>query len=168
MMKVAIVPKIKYKPKQLEVWLDLEGTIINNWDDGLFLQHVQKIKDYLEVEKPTHINIWSFAIWYEKQRIEFDASGMKERIEQCFGLEIIEYPSVDDMIELCKPADSYFRYDHPHEFMQINGKYWSFIKYAMSQTSKKLVLIDDCVPHSVIQYPHRNVEVLTLNIEKDF
>jgi hypothetical protein len=151
----------------LEVWLDLEGTVINNWDDGLFIQHVSKIKDYLQDVKPTFLNIWSFAIWTQKEKEEFDYSGMKERIEQCFGLPIIEYPSVDEMMVLCKPYEFLFNYTCPLEFMQINGKYFSFLKHAMSQTSKKMVLIDDCVPGSVIQYTNKNVEVETLNIETD-
>lgn len=169
-MMVVIVPKIKSDDKELEIWLDLEGTVIDSWDNGRILHgHVSNIQTFLAAYELKHLRIWSFAIWTAKQKSDFVQSGMKESLEQLFGgLRIVDYPSVDEMIELCKPYDFHFRYECPLEFMQVNGKYWSFLKYAMSQTSKKCVLIDDCVPFSMIQYPNKNVEVITLNIEKDF
>jgi len=148
------------------IWLDLEETIINNWDDGFFTGHTQKIKTFIDKIKPSHINIWSFAIWDEEHRSQFVSSSMKKSIEDVLGYEIKEYPSVED-IRLMVYEYEKTRYFSRSEFMQMNGKFWSFIKYGMLRNDEHIILIDDAVQHTTMDIVKRNVKITTLNVAFD-
>lgn len=152
--------------QEVEIWLDLEETIINNWDDAWLTHHVPKIKAWLDYHKPTKINIWSFAIWSEEDRDYFVNSGMKEVISNELGYRISKYPSMLDMMKWAKEYDG-IHYENVHEFAQLNGKTWSFVKFGVLQQNKKLFLIDDAVPHLEMKVPDNNVSIYLLNVERD-
>jgi hypothetical protein len=130
----------------MNIWLDLEETIINNWDDGL-LMNVSRIKHWLDVLEVKEINIWSFAIWNQDDKDFFVTSGMKGGIQRVLERDIIEFPSVEDMRAYVYEYER-IKYDSQSEFMSINGKRWSFIKYCMAhQIGQHSILLDDAVPN---------------------
>src|SRR5574343_896140 len=113
------------------VWLDLEDTVIDNWHSGALLHlNVANIKNFLDFVKPQKINIWSFAIWYEEQQKDFVKSGMKESLELELGYLIDRYPNVEEMRQHVYDFEHIHYQDTP-DFMQLNGKAWSFIKFAL-------------------------------------
>lgn len=129
-----------------QVWLDLEETVINNWNDGLLLAHTHKIRKYLNLHEVKEITIWSFAIYDRNDQLEFEDSGMKRSIEDCLNVRINQYPSVDEIQKLVFHYEN-TRYDSRLDFMSMNGKFWSFVKYCMGhQIGNHCVLIDDAVP----------------------
>lgn len=129
-----------------QVWVDLEETVINNWNDGFLLTHTHKIRKYLNLHEVSDIRIWSFAIWNDKDKTEFVDSGMKKSLEIALDVNIIEYPSVEEIQKLVFHYEN-TRYDSRSEFMSMNGKFWSFVKYCMGhQIGNHCVLIDDAVP----------------------
>ena len=151
--------------KQLQIWLDLEETIIDNWNDGYFLSKVTKIKNWLNTKQIVDINIWSYAIWDEDDKLYFQ-KFYKIPIEDCLGYKIIEYPSVKDVQNFVYDYEK-IRYESRTEFMTFNGKFLSFMKYGMTLKDKHIVLIDDAVPLSKLEFPKINVTIETLNVDCD-
>ena len=130
----------------VKVWLDLEETIIDNWDSGLLI-NPGKIKKWLKsTYNVDEISIWSFAIWDDADKEEFVSSGMKEMIEKALECRIIDFPSVEDMQRRVEEYES-IRYESRGEFMQLNQKRWSFMKYCLGyEPNTRCVLLDDAVP----------------------
>ncbi len=147
----------------LKVWLDLEETIINNWNDGLFLGHVHKIKKWLDDNEIKEINIWSFAIWNDKDILDFE-SHLKKQIELALGRPIVLYPSVEQMQKLVYQYE-HTEYDSVWEFMQLNRKNWSFIKYCLGHHKDcKCILIDDAVPNQTLVDHDINLTIRLINV----
>ena len=131
--------------KEKTIWLDLEETIIDSWNSGL-LVNASKIRKWLNDNDCGDIHIWSFAIWNEKDQSEFETSGMKDSIERILRRQILSYPSVIDMHKFVYQYEK-VRYDGTTDFMSINGKHWSFIKFCMGHhIGKECILIDDSIP----------------------
>jgi hypothetical protein len=129
----------------VKIWLDLEETIINNWDDGLFI-NIIKIRKWLDKLGVDEINIWSFAIWNDKDINTFEEQ-LKDNIEVIFNRRIVDYPSVEAMRAYVYGYER-IHYDSQQEFMNLNGKRWSFIKYCMAyQIGQHSILLDDAVPN---------------------
>lgn len=130
----------------VKVWLDLEETIIDNWDSGLLI-NPGRIKKWLKsTYNVDEINIWSFAIWNEADKLEFVSTGMKAAIEKALECRIIDFPSVEDMQQLIEKYEGII-YDSRGEFMQLNQKRWSFMKYCLGyEPNTRCVLLDDAVP----------------------
>jgi len=58
----------------MEVWLDLEDTIITNWNEAL-LTNNGKIKKWLDERDVKELRIWSFAIQNNNDKERFVRSG---------------------------------------------------------------------------------------------
>jgi hypothetical protein len=132
------------------VWLDLEETIIDSWSSGVLI-NTHKIKKWLDDHNVSLISIWSFAIWNEVDQQEFVSSGMKSAIEQALHRPIVSAPSILNMKEYVYDYER-IHYDDGCDFMTMNGKHWSFIKFCMGRwPGTHCVLIDDCVPSWTIK-----------------
>lgn len=149
----------------MEVWLDLEDTIINSWSDGLLINY-EKIKTWLDTNNIGNINIWSFAIWDDTDIEYFETSGMKACIERVLDRKILAYPSVEMMQKFVFTYES-IHYSSREEFMQLNSKKWSFIKTILGRYNngpQHVVLIDDAVPTMDIIDHNNDVKIQLINI----
>ena len=151
---------------KLSIWIDLEETIINNWDDKYFLQSTRAIKKWLsEVQGLTEINIWSFAIWDSADIWHFEKSGLKKDIEDALRFPIAQYPSVEEMQKMVYSYDK-IDYDSRNEFMQLNGKMWSFMKFALQYKNTRFILIDDAVPNMTLNQEDYNTSIEFINVNR--
>lgn len=145
------------------VWLDLEETIISSWHESLLINH-NVIKGWLDDNHIGDINIWSFAIWDEGDRDEFVESGMKASLERVLKRKILTYPSLRDMRRMIYQYEK-VTYSHNSDFMSMNGKHWSFIKFCAGEhPDKRCILIDDTVPNWEIKDKKTNGEIILINI----
>jgi hypothetical protein len=146
-----------------QVWIDLEETIIDSWSSGLLINH-HKIKNWLDTNNIDDINIWSFAIWDEKDQKEFVSSGMHESIERVLNRKILSSVSVTEMHKLVYQYEK-VRYDNDTDFMSLNGKHWSFIKFCMGHhVGQDCILIDDCVPSWIIEDTKTGGKITLINV----
>ena len=146
-----------------QLWLDLEETIINNWNDGLLINST-RIRNWLDNNNIDDINIWSFAIWDEKDQLEFVKSGMKESIERVLRRQILSYPSITEMSKFVYQYEK-IHYDGRTDFIAINGKHWSFIKFCMGQhPGKDCILIDDSIPSWNIEDTKTGGKITLINV----
>lgn len=153
----------------VEVWLDLEETVIDNWSDGRFKhRNIEKIKKFLVglAKKPKQLNIWSHAIYDAADKEHFD-KFMRESLELELGYLIKEFPSVDEQMNIAKQFEN-FKYDDRSEFMQFNGKNLSFMKMGFLKQDTTLYLIDDSAMSISINVHKKNVIMHLLNINSDF
>jgi hypothetical protein len=135
----------------IKVFLDLEETIITNWNEALLI-NVGAIKDWLDSqpERPKTIQIHSFAIWDVKDKVHFVNSGMKSMIEKALDVEVMEWLSVEDMQRIVE-GWSGFRFESRTDFMQLHGKHDSFIKVCLAREELcRCILIDDSVPNRTV------------------
>jgi hypothetical protein len=135
-----------------DVWLDLEQTIIDSYESGKLI-NVRKIKRFLDELEMGNLNIWSFVVYNEDDREGF-VGGLCGILEEVLGRQIIEVPTI---IEIRDKVFCYegIRYDSVMDFMQLNGKHWSFMKYCLgNRVGKKSLLIDDVVPNLSIMDEH--------------
>lgn len=87
-----------------ELFIDLEDTVITPVVNGWFkteLINIDKVKDVIRSFEPHAINIFSFAIWNERERNGFEA-GTRELLERALGIRLNLVLTVDeDIIPVC-------------------------------------------------------------------
>lgn len=147
------------------IFIDLEDTVINNWHDGQLLTHgVYKIQQILEKEYPrvTDLNIWSYAIWNNDDLDRFNKIYRKW-LEEVFGMNIDLVFSVHQIRNLIYSYE-HIEYEDRNEFMQMNGKFLSFMKYGQLYKDRDFVLFDDLVPNSLLTFHDLNTTIRTIKI----
>lgn len=146
------------------VWLDLEETLIDQWGQfNLLDDRIAKIKKFLKNIQPEQLGIWSFAIWNEQDIIKFNTNGIREQLEQELEYKFNDIFSIEDIRTLVEEYEG-FHYESTIEFIQLNGKHWSFIKFAFLHRDTNFYLIDDVIPNLKIYNEDLNVEVNLINV----
>ncbi len=151
--------------QQRAIYLDLEETIINNWYDGLILgSNVNRICNTIKerLQPFDSMHIWSFAIYNEEEVKEFNWR-LRPELEIVMRCKFDTIFSVDSIRELVKEYEN-INYDSRAEFMQLNNKFYSFIKYCQLYKNFHMVLFDDCVPNMIMQIPDKNLTIETIKI----
>lgn len=135
--------------QNIKVFLDLEDTIINSWLNPTLI-NVGVIRTWIDSMVETddvEISIFSFAIWDDKDKVDFVGTGVKASIEKALNVKVVEWLSVAEMQQIIETWSG-FRYTDRTDFMQLHGKHDAFIKVCLARDEKNTcVLIDDAVPH---------------------
>lgn len=151
-----------------KVFLDLEETIIESWDNPIIMNH-KKISKFLRNLDITHVGIFSFAIWNDEDKVNFERFEIKQMIEQSLQVFVGKVLTVPEM------ADEVFWKQgtviEPMEFIQLWGKQRAFLDWAMMQPrfdegEQEFILIDDVVSNvTLIDDNHGgDFRVKTINI----
>ena len=149
------------------VLLDLEETLVNNWDEFFPLRSgFQRVTDFLKkLEGPTKVGVMSWAVWddRDKQKLERELPMLEKLLGRKFDPEWVL--SMDDwakllftetgfhverseMFDLCKKEDVLFR-----------------LRKAPVFKDHKVFLIDDAVSHlEAWSRPDNNCTVVMLNV----
>lgn len=147
------------------VFLDLEETLIDNWQDkNLLPNNIAKIKKELKQIAPDLVSIWSFAIWNEDDLLEFITSGLKVELECQLRInKFNEIPTIEEIQHIIEKREK-LKYDSLVEFMCLNNKELSFIKYGLTKTDTDFWLIDDTVPNLFLENNDTNVSINLINV----
>lgn len=141
-------------------WFDLEETLIDSWNNPI-LVNIGKINEYIKLNNIKKINIFSYAIYGDTDKIIFD-KRIKPTIEEFYGITVDIVLTVEDMMKAMKAECIY--YESVSDFMSMNKKDWAFIKY-QKYTIKNgtcCTLIDDVVDNMTLLFD--NNSVITKNI----
>ena len=93
----------------------------------------------------------------------FFVEHMKEVLERVLNRTIMSWPSIQDMMEFCYTSDK-IRYDSVTEFIQLNSKHLSFMRYCLYyEKGHHCVLIDDVVPNLTIIDKDTHTTIDTIN-----
>lgn len=149
------------------VWIDLEDTVINSWHDmQLIPQKVSAIRKWLASNKIREIGIWSFAILDDKDKHDFDTM-IKDELMATLEVLITDWPSIPEMRKLVHSFE-HIEHESDCEFTSLNGKLFSFMKFAMLHKDAHFVLIDDAVPSLEMFDKDKNLKISFMNIDRDF
>ena len=138
--------------KTTRVFLDLEETIIESWGNPVLVNH-QRINKFLKKLDITHVGIFSFAIWDENDKRNFDRFGIKDTIENALEVRINNVLTIPDIAK-----EVFWKQGMVisiNEFITIWGKQRAFIDWAMMQPrfdegDMEFILIDDVVQNLTI------------------
>lgn len=148
----------------MKLFLDLEETVIRSWTNPT-LCNVHKIRQYIQKIRVSEISIFSFAIYNNEDKDYFERN-IKEHIETALGVDIMEWPSVDEINSVF--FNNYGIHFDRHEFINIWGKSRAFTDYCKATQSGVCILIDDVVPNELLfvwERPSRTEIVIeTINV----
>jgi len=150
--------------KQRILFLDLEQTIIDVWQDANIIQvQVPFIKEVIRKFKPEHIGIFSFAIDNESDKEHF-RNRMQDKIEMAIGMKITwkHIMSTSEMIKLIKKLNHTVAMDAVDFFTWFNKEKALIDCLKASSFQGRACLIDDTVDDSI--FVDRNMSILFKHI----
>lgn len=147
-----------------QTFVDLEGTLIEDWDHFEFLpEHILAVRHLLASRKVSEIHIFSFAIHDAMDALRF-SKKLQPHLERRLGVKIVSFPTVLEM----KKADEQWRkcrLDDITEFILLRGKQGAFESWAATKhPGASCTLIDDVVPNIDIINLDTRTEILCRNI----
>lgn len=145
---------------KMKIFLDLEDTIIHTWNDPVLCNFTQ-VKDFLTDNNITKVSIFSFAIWDDKDKKVFETQ-LKPFLESALNVEIIEWPSVDEMIDIIL-THFCIKFDR-HEFITVWGKSRAFFDFCKATQIEDCLLIDDVVTDETLTININNRKFSTKNV----
>lgn len=124
-------------------FLDLEGTVIDNWSSP-DLVNIDRVRNFLKRQNASKVDIFSFAIWSKHDQDVF-REKLKTPLENVLDVKIQQFPSVEDMRAVDQGVTSTW-FDSAVEFMQIRGKQNAFILWVNANFPNcHCILVDDIV-----------------------
>jgi hypothetical protein len=131
--------------KNTVLYFDLENTLIRHWTDER-LCWVESNKLILEHYKPKEIGIFSFALWCDENIKKFINEGMKDKIEETYGVLI----NVDEIIHVNDMISAYDKVNTDKNHPGSDNKYDYFMSWIRVNSDKfrgftELILVDDTV-----------------------
>lgn len=125
-----------------KIFLDLEETLIDDWSTRNFLAENAK-HIFRQLHPSDELNIFSFAIWNEKDLKDFNLS-LREPLEKFFMREFAQVPTFFQIFETVKKfrsLDIGFA-----DFSSIFPKHLAFIEFIRATESEgEFWLFDDMV-----------------------
>lgn len=152
------------------VYLDLEETVINNWQEQ-FLVHTYDVRKWLREHDVAEVGIFSFAIHNSIDKVLFEKS-LKADLERALEVKIVKWPSVIEMMEddTRHTGDHWFQNDSPGfavtEYINTRGKQNAFINYVdyRHEDAKNAVLLDDVVRNMTLTYHDLERSIHLVNV----
>lgn len=149
---------------QVKLFLDLEDTVVDNWDDFLFLpSKCEKIKNYIKENNVVDVTIFSFAIDNKKDQ-EYFIKNHQEDLERILDAKIVDIITVEDMLKLLSfdsiPGINIYAF-------KTMGKQNVFLNclYYVDDNTVDYVLFDDMVENvTVINHDYGN-KIQLINID---
>ena len=131
----------------MNIFLDLEDTVIDNWFSGNPV-NIEQVRFFLKMCDVKEVHIFSFAIWFDNHVEEFNRRH-KGMLEDLLDVKITAAPHVTEIME----ADFTFtglHIENVTEFICLRGKHDAFLNWCLTQhAGEHNVLIDDIVPNRV-------------------
>jgi hypothetical protein len=150
------------------VFLDLEDTVIDEFDAAALarLVNVEPVREFLEVEAPSTVRLFSFALW-DEHRVALFREFFEARLNRALGVELDlkDTFTTEKLFELCRRLGTVFESDN--ECMLFHGKdfgFQHFIEMSTEFDDTEVVLVDDAVQTKQIFYPARRLTLRMVNV----
>ena len=130
------------------VFLDLEQTIIDEWSNPVLI-NVGKISNFLRQNNVDEIEIFSFAIWDEKDEANF-CCELETRLMEALGLQVRFIVHRVDQISNAVFKNTGVLWER-QELITCLGKQEAFTQFCRAKFGKgdHCILLDDMVMNSV-------------------
>ena len=110
----------------------------------------KKIRKFLKDNNIKEVNIFSAAIWNDKDKEVFD-KDIRPTLENVLNVKIIEFPSLEDLMEK-EYTNRRIKWFNSSDFIETNCKFTSFLNFLrFEQESNHHVLIGDTVQNIRIE-----------------
>ena len=126
------------------VFLDLEETVINNWNDGL-LVNTTRVREFLASQGATQFTVFSFAVWDKKDQQDFERLH-RRALERALDCRVVACPSVADFQRVDTELTG-VHFDSVTDYISIRGKVGAFTNWARFHGLAHALLVDDVVPN---------------------
>jgi hypothetical protein len=137
-------------------FFDLEETIISEFDNPRLI-NIKKVND---MEYPLEVGVFSFAIWNERDRIQF-SNYIQPMIEDAFGFKVITVPTMDEITSVVK--QKWIAIEDRDDLFDFFDKERAFVEYCRIMfPGENCTLVDDRVPNMSIH--ENNTIIQTINI----
>jgi len=161
--------------------LDLEDTVIepviNGWPNTVVLpEKLIQIRRFIDVFRPQHVHVFSFAIWNEAEHMRF-CTYTKERLERLLRVHFTTVPTVDDDIipYACRAiglSPDVVTFQDASDFWGKGEAFRLYLKHLwrdLPQQGRKIeaVLIDDAVTNEVFEFPDLHIKGQLLNVDSE-
>lgn len=153
----------------MSVFLDLEGTVIVQWQNfPTFLpKHCEGIRNFLKMNAEDSVSIFSFAI-HTDEEIEHFIEHIQPDMQRILACKIVQVLSVP-MMQTASEAINKVRFFDVSDFIQMRGKDLAFHDWCHKHRSgQSTILVDDVVPNRTAIDHDTNTTVQTINVTKLF
>lgn len=151
----------------MRVFLDLEETVMDDWNSGLFLpRKLDAVRKFLTDNNVTTVGLMSWAVWDERDKARFNAE-FREDLERNLNVTFDLVWSMDDW------ANEVFK--HFNKKLSRQDLFDMFSKpevlFALGRThplfaNETVVLVDDAVEHGLtMTSPNNNCTVALMNVD---
>lgn len=147
---------------KFKVFLDLEETVINNWDEGL-LVNTTRVRDFLKQQNASEFTVFSFAVWNDRDKADFDRVH-RRTLERALDCRVAACPSVEDFM-LADTAFTGVRFSDLTDFISVRGKPGAFHNWCrLNHPTENCLLVDDVVPNLDLVNRDTGVTVRLVNV----
>lgn len=148
----------------MKVFLDLEGTVINNWDDALLLNKCLDIRSWLKCNRVKEVAIFSAAIWNEADKQRFE-KVIKPFLEDALDVKIMEWPSMEDVWKSTTWKGVGF--ENVCEMISLIGKKRMFEDWCLEkERGNHSILIDDSFGNWAIEHHDSHTSIGIVHVDK--
>jgi hypothetical protein len=136
--------------ERFKVFIGLEETVIDNWHNGM-LVNASRVREFLAQQDSTYFTIFSFAIWKEEDKLDFEKRH-RQWLEKALDGIVLNVLSVQEMAEADENVTG-MSWKQLSDFVSIRGKMGAFINWVNYHEMDDCLLIDDLVPNiSIIDH----------------
>lgn len=152
-----------------EVYIDLEDTLITNWNDQhLLMNHCHSIRQFLKHKDCSRFHIFSFAIYDAADKETFERSLLR-LLETTLEARCASWPSVDEIMKRdYNLTRTRFDQHERSQWMSVRGKQDAFRNYILDLDHGRAidaVLIDDVVPDVRLSYRRTHINIDFVNVD---
>lgn len=158
-------PTVLVKNSKVELFLDLEGTIIRSWHDPEII-NLEKIKGYIREFGVTKVCIFSYAIRNETDQATFEKQ-YRGFLEEKLGVTITQVPTVEHIKQPCLKFYPKAVPMYDFEFVNVWTKQRAFIDNCTHRyitDNAVCVLLDDVVQNMTMVIEDKNLTIRTIKI----
>ena len=148
------------------VFLDLEATVIDSWDNPVFIG--ERLKSLISDMDAERFGIFSFAIWSEEDR-QHCIKHIVPMLEANLGIKI-DLTLIPTKREMCEKirtcgkenflAREFMSFDDFRELWSKDRAFIDWIRASFGKTSTSFCLIDDMVSTCELWFPEVNIGML--------
>lgn len=160
--------KQKLLNAKVNLFVDLEETLIDNWHNGrLLYKNIEFVKRILASECLSGFHVFSFAIWNKVDQCDFEWR-IKRPLERALESSVLTFPSVEDMMLADTQRTGLHWGKDVNEFVLTRGKQGAFESWCSANYFQDTcnILVDDAVPNKFGHTCDTNHTLVFIDITK--
>lgn len=148
---------------KFRVFLDLEQTVIDNWDSGMLINSTA-VRGFLAEHQVKQFDVFSFAVWNQPDLDTFERLH-RRALERSLDATVQTVPTVEQMM-LADTGLTGVVFENVSDFIGLRGKPMAFVNWCrVNHPGENCLLLDDIVPNIDVVDRDRDVTVRLVNVD---